>query len=429
MFDVFIMDMGGHDENVLQISSKLPHAQTMRYMTSHLEMVKRAATKARTEFFWLIASCCDYSNFNFNYIPYPWESEQIHCWASGAQKFGDTFLVNKHTWKAQENIEKLEWYNNINWHSNGVNRLQWPAKEFVNDLTKDCLDYNFTSLYAMFYSSSTVNPISYDMSLWENRQIIAFNKSGHIVLCPRDAKQVLKSQIYDYHYILYVNDQNTQQTPQDIVFLSYDERNADNNWEKLKAKFPRAKRVHGVSGMLNALKEAANIVSTPYFYAVFAKTEIDDNFSFDFTPDFLKEKSNYVFKAYNPVLNCSYGHGAIVLYNTQWLREIENYEDDLTMSLPVVSVPINSCVNNYNETPWSAWRTAFREVYKLHNKKLRSVDDDYHLHLWLTSNNGENGKWSRLGAIHATNILINSNKLNDWDWLKKEFNQCYEQNQ
>mgnify|MGYP001460781096 CR=1 FL=1 len=35
--------------------------------------------------------------------------------------------------------------------------------------------------------------------------------------------------------------------PMDIVFMSYDEPNADQNWEKLKTKYPRAKRVHGVS--------------------------------------------------------------------------------------------------------------------------------------------------------------------------------------
>lgn len=421
--------MGGHDENISQLKCRFPHAQIMRYMTNHLEMVKRAATKSRTEYFWLIASCCDYTNFDFSYCPYPWEDKQIHCWASGIQKFGDTFLINKHAWQKQKNVEKLEWYNNINWHSDGVNRLPWPTVKFNCDLAKMCLDYNFTSLYTLFYSSNTVNITSYDMQLWENRQVIAYNKSGHVTLCPRDVKQDLKSQIYDYRYILYVNDQKTQQNPQDIVFLSYDEENADSNWNNLKSRFPKAYRIHGVSGMLNALKEAANLVTTPYFYAVFAKTSINEDFKFDYNPDFLKEKSNYVFRAYNPVLDCSYGHGAIVLYNTEWLRNIERYEGDLTMSLPVVSVPIVSCVNNYNETPWSAWRTAFREVYKLHNKKYRSIDDDYHLHLWLKSDNGTNGKWSKLGAIHATHVNIESHQLNNWVWLKKEFNKCYEQNQ
>jgi hypothetical protein len=429
MFDVFIMDMGGHDENVQQIMSKLPHAQTMRYMSTHLEMVKRAASRSRTEYFWLIASCCDYSNFDFTYIPVPWEQTQIHCWASGEQKFGDTFLINVAAWKKQQNVEKLEWYQHINYHRKGVKRLEWPKKEFNNNVANACLDHNFASLYTLFYSTNTINPISYDMSLWENRQVIAFNKSGHITLCPRDIKQALKSQIYDWSYILYVKDGKTQQTLQDIVFISYDEENAEENWNKLKSKFTRAKRVHGVLGMLAALKKAANLVTTPYFYAVFAKTEVSNNFNFDYNPDFLKEKSNYVFKAYNPVLNCSYGHGAIVLYNTEWLRNIETYEGDLTMSLPVVSVPIESCINNYNETPWSAWRTAFREVYKLYNKLDKSIEDQYHLHLWLTSDRGENGKWSKLGALHATSVVIDSNKLNDWNWLKEEFNQCYVHNQ
>jgi hypothetical protein len=429
MFDVFIMDMGGHDENVQQILSKLPHAHAMRYMTNHLEMIKRAANRSRTEFFWVIASCCDYISFDFNYIPALWENEQIHCWASGNQKFGDTFLINVAAWKKQENIEKLEWYQSINWHKIGVQRLEWPKKEFTNTLIDACIDHTFTSLYTLFYSPTTINPISYDMQLWENRQIIAFNTSGHVALCPRDVKQVLKSQIYDYRYILYVNSEKTQQNPQDIVFISYDEENAENNWNKLKGKFPRSQRVHGVSGMLAALKEAANKVATPYFYAVFAKTEINDNFDFNYNPDYLKEKSNYVFRAYNPVLDCSYGHGAIVMYNTQWMRSVESYEGDLTMTLPVVSVPIESCTNNFDETPWSAWRTAFREVYKLYHKSNKSIEDQYHLHLWLTSNRRKNGKWSKLGALHATKIVINSNKLNDWNWLEKEFNQCYEHNQ
>lgn len=429
MFDVFIMDMGGHDENVQQILSKLPHAQTMRYMSSHLEMIKRAAAKSHTEFFWVIASCCDYNNFDFNYIPVPWEQTQIHCWASGKQKFGDTFLINVNAWKKQENLEKLEWYKSIKWHNNGVDRLDWPKKEFSDNIANACLSHSFVSLYTLFYSTNTINPISYDMPLWENRQVIAFNNTGHVSLCPRDVKQALKSQIYDWRYILYVKDEKTQQTPQDIVFISYDEENAENNWNKLKDKFSRATRVHGVSGMLTALKEAANIAITPYFYAVFAKTLINDNFDFSFNPDYLKETSNYVFRAYNPVLDCSYGHGGIVMYNTEWLRNVESYEGDLTMSLPVVSVPLESCINNYDETPWSAWRTAFREVYKLHNKENRSIEDDYHLHLWLTSDRGENGKWSKLGAIHATEVTINSTKLNDWNWLKTEFNSCYECNQ
>ena len=41
----------------------------------------------------------------------------------------------------------------------------------------------------------------------------------------------------------------------DIVYLSYDEPNAQANWEDLLKKFPQAKWVNGVKGSENAYKK------------------------------------------------------------------------------------------------------------------------------------------------------------------------------
>ena len=382
-------------------------------MTNHLEMVKRAAAKSRTEFFWLIANCCDYTNFNFDYVPTQWEQDQIHCWASGTQKFGDTFLINVNAWKKQSNVEKLEWYNHINYHASNITRLEWPIIKFDDDLTLFCLNHNFTSLYTSFIASEQEH-VRYDMNLWDQRPVIAFNNTGHVCMCPRDIKQKIKKQIYDYPFILKDLNKNFNQQLQDIVFISYDEINADKHWTLLKDKFPRSKRVHGVKGLLNALKAAAEQATTSYFYAVFAKTIIDENFNFDYQPDYLKEPSNYVFLAYNPILKHSYGHGAVIMHNRQWLLDAETFELDISMSLPVVTVPVISCVNLYNETPWSAYRTAFREVYKL--LKMTKIEDQYHLNLWLTSSDGQNGSWSQLGANDSLKYGKDSN-INDWDYI------------
>ena len=43
----------------------------------------------------------------------------------------------------------------------------------------------------------------------------------------------------------------------DIVFISYQEINAEENWHRLKSRFPMTKRVHGVKGIHNAHIEAA----------------------------------------------------------------------------------------------------------------------------------------------------------------------------
>lgn len=421
--------MGGHDENIGMILRNHPHAQTMRYMTSHLEMVKRAASKSRTEFFWLIASCCDYSNFDFDYIPMPWEQEQIHCWASGTQKFGDTLLVNVAAWKKQDTVEKLEWYNNINYHLEGVPRLDWPIVNASDNLTRSVMLHCFDSLYTMFVTNGTTGHDSYDMNLWENQEVIAFNRTGHVSMCPRDIKQTVKTQIYDWHYIKHVDSTKVTQNLQDIVFISYDEENADIHWAALKAKEPRAQRIHGVKGLVEALKAAANLATTDWFYAVFAKTKVHDDFQFGFQPDYLRHPANYVFLAYNPILDHSYGHGAIVLHNRQWLVEhagwsLLNFYDegnDITMGMPVVSIPVLSCINHYNETPWSAYRTAFREAYKL--KQLPSIDDQYHLHLWLTSDEGVNGEWSKLGAADGVAASAVGAPINNWDYIRQRFDQ------
>ena len=75
----------------------------------------------------------------------------------------------------------------------------------------------------------------------------------------------------------------------DVIFLSYDEPTADENFELLQLFAPHAKRVHGVDGILNAHKECAKASSTNYFYVVDADAVIDELFTFKFTPSAYKE--------------------------------------------------------------------------------------------------------------------------------------------
>ena len=94
MLDIFIMNMGGHDDNVVKLTTQFPHAKIIRW-TTHDNCMRKAAQMSRTNGFWLIASCCDYTGFDFDWRPVPWESELIHCWASGKQEQGDTFWMPK----------------------------------------------------------------------------------------------------------------------------------------------------------------------------------------------------------------------------------------------------------------------------------------------------------------------------------------------
>ncbi len=64
---------------------------------------------------------------------------------------------------------------------------------------------------------------------------------------------------------------------QDIVFLSYDEPNAEKNYADLCSKLPWAKRVHGVHGSDEALKACAiyaRQIAKTYDCAVFYMSQL-----------------------------------------------------------------------------------------------------------------------------------------------------------
>ena len=50
---------------------------------------------------------------------------------------------------------------------------------------------------------------------------------------------------------------------------------------------------------------------------------------------------------------------------------------------------------------------------------MKSIEDQYHLNLWLTSDQGYNGIWSKRGAIDG--MQCDDARLNDWDWLYEKF--------
>ena len=64
----------------------------------------------------------------------------------------------------------------------------------------------------------------------------------------------------------------------DIVFISFDEPNADENYADLVEKCPWAKRSHGVFGSDAAHKAAADLAETSGFITIDADNIVDPTF-------------------------------------------------------------------------------------------------------------------------------------------------------
>ena len=60
------------------------------------DSLEDAADKSRTGLYWYIYGGNDYSKFDFDFVPPPWESHQTHVWANQWQPNGEVYLANKH---------------------------------------------------------------------------------------------------------------------------------------------------------------------------------------------------------------------------------------------------------------------------------------------------------------------------------------------
>ena len=411
MFDIFCMQITG---NTVDLPA---HTQYTRWNGTHLDTIRRCVNHAHTEYVWIVADCCNYATFDFTWQPAPWEADQIHCWASGNQQFGDTFLVPVAAFKRQqEGLKLLEWYEHINWHTEPyIQRYEWPSVDSLDEQT---------SLYA--WHKQTPADIDYEPSLWKKRNLHAFTQSGSVLLVPRDCKQHFKDQFYDYPYILRHTDYNIEEKPLDVVYLSNGEKNADKNWFLLKASCPRAKRIDGVTGRAQAYKACAEVSETPWFFNVFAKCRVESNFDFNWQPDWLQGPKHWIFHSRNPVNGLEYGHMGIIAYHKQMVLDATEWGLDFTLSARHGVVPVVGSVAEFNTSPYETWRTAFREGIKLYLQT--DVESRYRYEQWCTVAEGDYAEWSLEGARYAKVFVDSENDLQqtfEWRFLEEFFDSKY----
>ena len=218
----------------------------------------------------------------------------------------------------------------------------------------------------------------------------------------------------------------------DIVYISYQEPNADENYEALKSRFPMAKRVHGVKGIHQAHIKAAKKCFTKMFWIVDADALIKDDFNFDYVvPDHQLEHV-HVWRSQNPINDLVYGYGGVKLFPRKLTINMDTSKPDMTTSIsdyfnPMLEI---SNVTAFNTDPFNTWKSAFRECAKLASKTIdrqNNEETEKRLETWCTV--GEDrpyGSYALAGARAGREFGISNRDdlklINDFDWLEKQFN-------
>ena len=419
-------------KNIKEWPSLLANTRTVPFINSYFDVIKSCIDDIRTEYFWVFASFLKLDTFDFDFIPEQFEKDQIHVWyathpMAGLNQEGNIMLIPTKQFKEQlKNLKFLRDYKDVNYHADPV--LWQPPCPIIYYKLKEPIKkyYNEDPVFYKWMINKDLQGIkrpNFYPSFWEDEKLYSWGKTKDIMLVPH--RENIK-QFYDFDRTVHF-DFEYDVKPMDIVFISYDEPKAEERFNKLKSKFPRAKWSKGVVGQTLAYMSAAMMSETDYFFAVFPKIDIVEDFNFDFQPDRMKNPCHYIFDCYNEVIDCTYGHDGVILYNKQLVMETIKPGLDFTLSKPVTVVPILSAINKLDETSLLAWRTAFREVLKL-KLQIPTVESRYRLKKWTTLGKGDNAQWVYLGAKDALQFIEDKNdvrKSYDFDWIKNYFEEHY----
>jgi len=428
-----VIEIDHLDGNVGQIPNV---AKTVRYFDNYKDTLLRIAKSlvGQHEFVWICSSICNYSNFDFSWHPSQWQAHMLHVFPSNNEKFGDTFFMHVPSFARRgAEFELLEWYNIDFVIAKSVSRRLMPVICHKHDSHVESVkSTDFAGPLALFTNDAELTSTASTVPLWREKVkvIVPISHGATAVIVPKAAVPYIKTQLYDYPYI--DRQQITHQSsPIDIVFISNGEPNAEENFQHLKTVTKNCTnnvfRIDGIQGRVASQHAAAHASTSPWYFAVFAKLYVDQNFNWNWQPDRMQQPKHYIFHAVNPVNGLVYGHQAIVAYNKKLTLSTLGHGLDFTLDSAHEVVPIVSGVAYYNSSAWVSWRTAFREVLKL-KASLPDVENEYRLNKWLNFDNTDQHivyeSWSRWGAEDAVEYYesVNGNfeelkKSYEWQWL------------
>jgi len=224
----------------------------------------------------------------------------------------------------------------------------------------------------------------------------------------------------------------------DIIYLSYDEPNAEENYTDLCSKVPWAKRVHGVKGSDAAHKACAELSETDRFITIDGDNKIRDGFldqEIDIE-DFQVLKSSVIsWCGQNVINNLIYGNGGIKCWPKEYVLKMRTHENadpnnkqaQVEFCWDVNYIQQKSCFSDVynNATPQQAWRAGFREGVKMTLDRGNKAEDAeallnshwknlHRLYIWtMIGADVANGDWAILGARAGLYKTI----CTDWDYV------------
>jgi len=224
--------------------------------------LKDAAEQSRTRYYWYIYGGNDYSNFNFNFVPVPWETDHVHSFGTQWQRTGGAYLANPLT---AHNLE-------YNFHDSEIKRqpdkTNWTTPKDVDDS-----DFDYS-----WHPDELEPDYEYHFpTQWQRQGGPVYRGSAGIKFMSSQKVKANSTQIF---YMDFMNEQSKDQL------------------DSLREKHPTIKSTRYVDNHLNVFKRIVNLATTEYVWIISSVCNYAD-FDFSWHPDEAQRDMIHVFPSGN----------------------------------------------------------------------------------------------------------------------------------
>ena len=371
----------------------------------------------------------------------------VESYLSGVVLFSSKKIISKREFNRRFLVDKKE-------HDLIVSKYRYPR--YYIDTYEEYLEICKTETHPLFWciwpeieiTDTTIfdmyfDPLdgAYDYDrqenhVFQNQDIEEIKYNGLMLMST--AMPVSKKEI-DFRYVI-VKKEHEQLVSKlklyDIVFISYNEPNADENFTNLIERFPRAKRIHGVKGIHQAHIAAAKLATTPMFWVVDGDAVVEDNFVFDLLLPKHDTDIVHVWLSRNPINNLTYGYGGVKLLPRDLTENMDLSKRSIDMTMSISSkfrvMQTVSNITAFNTDPFNTWKSAFRECVKLASRPVNAkYQEETEDRLFAWCNYGKDsplGEYAIMGATAGRQFGIDNianpaqlANINDFDWLLDQF--------
>ena len=406
-----------------------------------------AFENSTTEMFWCIPDDIDIvDDFRFDYQVPKYNQNIPHVFLNGSHRDGISILP------ADVKLSKKEVNHRFYINKCEINVLASSPKQYDKFLVKsyedylDAIDNTSTEMFWALWPEIEVTDESVFATYFSHHD--SYNRKenhawahqfrkdettfGGLHLMSKQ-KPVSKKEI-DFRFLINKKEHNeivSKHRTYDIVFISYNEPNADDTYEALKQRFPKVKRVHGVKGIHQAHIAAAKLCDTEMFWVVDGDAVVLESFDFEHVVNRYELSTVHVWQSINPINGLVYGYGGIKLLPTSATLNMDTSVPDMTTSISdrFTAVQEVSNITAFNTDPFNTWKGAFRECAKLASRVINRQKEDEtneRLKTWTTvGHNRKFGEYAILGAKSGMEFGLSNQSdiklINDFDWLKQRF--------